>query len=157
GNYAFLKMRAGTYTLREAQPAGFLDGRDTAGSAGGVAGNDVITRIALTTNQVATRYLFGERGLMPRMVSKRLFLASTPPITRPPGSGVAYVNPAADPSGYVYVDRNGNGRRDVGERGIAGVLIVLTGRTTTGAVVHLETYTDAWGFYEFADLRPGVY
>jgi hypothetical protein len=158
GYYVFLKMRAGTYALRETQPAAFMDGRDTPGSAGGIAGNDVIVRIRLGTNQAATGYLFGERGLLPGMVSKRLFLAlGAPAITRAPGSGVAYVDPAADPSGHVYVDRNSNGRRDVGEPGIAGVLIVLTGRTSDGAVVRRQTYTDATGFYQFADLRPGLY
>jgi hypothetical protein len=158
GYYVFLKMKAGTYALRETQPAGFLDGRATPGSAGGIAGNNVIVRIALGTNQIATGYLFGERGLLPGVASKGLLLASAPPaMTPPPGSGVAYVNPAADPSGYVYVDRNGNGRRDAGEPGIAGVLIVLTGRTSDGAVVRRETHTDATGFYQFADLRPGLY
>ena len=37
GAYSFGNLRPGTYTLTETQPAGLLDGKDTAGSLGGVA------------------------------------------------------------------------------------------------------------------------
>src|SRR5262249_54039054 len=46
GLYEFDGLRPGTYALTESnQPAGFLDGIDTIGSQGGVAGNDKFTQI----------------------------------------------------------------------------------------------------------------
>jgi hypothetical protein len=75
----------------------------------------------------------------------------------PAGSGIAFVNPVADPSGYVYVDANANGRRDYGEVGIAGVLIELRGVSRDGRVVNLYQVTNARGFYQFDNLPAGVY
>ncbi|MCA9169279.1 MAG: hypothetical protein KDB23_16505 [Planctomycetales bacterium] len=88
-------------------------------------------------------------------------LTSTNPsvqFTGAPGSGVAAVSALlADPSGFVYVDSNGNGRRETDEVGIANVLITLSGLTNTGVTVNLETRTDNYGFYQFDFLAPGVY
>ena len=61
GSYSFGPLRAGTYTITETQPA-WVDGLDRAGSAGGTAGNDIITGIILITNTIATEYNFGELG-----------------------------------------------------------------------------------------------
>ena len=63
----------------------------------------------------------------------------------------------ADPSGYVYVDTDGNGRRSANEPGIAGVRIDLSGVTTGGCSVQGTAYTDGNGFYQFANLSPGTY
>ena len=56
-------MFAGTYTLTETQPPNFLDGRDRAGTLGGVAGNDIITTIPVGLQQNGTSYEFGELGV----------------------------------------------------------------------------------------------
>jgi hypothetical protein len=40
GSYAFNFLRAGTYTVTETQPAGYLQGKNTLGSLGGSMGND---------------------------------------------------------------------------------------------------------------------
>jgi uncharacterized repeat protein (TIGR01451 family) len=89
GNYRFTRMLPGTYTLTELQPGGFVDGIDRAGTAGGSVSNDVISRIVLGPNQVATGYLFGEKGLA--VISKRLLLLIAN-INRKPGSGFTDVN-----------------------------------------------------------------
>ena len=60
-------------------------------------------------------------------------------------------------SGYVYFDRDNDGTRDAGEDPIAGVPIRLTGTTTTGQAVVLNTTTDSSGFYLFAGMAPGTY
>jgi hypothetical protein len=60
----------GTYSLIERQPRRYADGRDRAGTHGGVARNDVIAGILLGPNEAALAYLFGERS-----ISKRLFLS----------------------------------------------------------------------------------
>ncbi len=62
GSYKFDDLLAGTYTLTETQPASFADGNDTAGSAGGTAGNDTISAITLPIAADAAAYDFGERG-----------------------------------------------------------------------------------------------
>jgi|GEM_PF-2931480 len=52
---------------------------------------------------------------------------------------------------YVYLDENGNGIQDLGEAGIAGVTVNLTGDATATVV------TDANGGYIFPDLPEGDY
>jgi len=63
GSYTFDTLLPGTYTLTETQPGGYSDGLDTAGTAGGTAGNDTIGAIVLAPGTTATGYLFGERQL----------------------------------------------------------------------------------------------
>ncbi|MFC6591497.1 hypothetical protein ACFP81_05370 [Deinococcus lacus] len=53
-------LRAGTYTVTQAQPSGYLDGRDYAGNRGGTAGNDTVTGVTLTTGQEGSGYNFTE-------------------------------------------------------------------------------------------------
>ncbi|MDR6889202.1 MULTISPECIES: SdrD B-like domain-containing protein [Variovorax] len=60
GNYAFNNLTPGSYTVTETQPAAFADGSDAAGTAGGTAGNDVVSAIALRSNVNGTGYDFGE-------------------------------------------------------------------------------------------------
>lgn len=80
GNFLFSFLTNGTYTLIETQPAAYFDGSATPGTAGGVynpAVPNVISGIVLAGGQNATGYLFGELGLRPEYISKRLFLSST--------------------------------------------------------------------------------
>jgi hypothetical protein len=61
GFYEFRALWAGTYTVTETQPVpDWLDGKDTAGSHGGTAGNDVISAINLPAGVDAVEYNFGE-------------------------------------------------------------------------------------------------
>lgn len=133
GNYSFANIRpsnATGYTITETQPAGFLDGLNTAGSAGGTAGNpppgDAITGVVIGTNVSATGYLFGE------LVASSL-------------------------SGTVYRDLNNNGAINAGETGIQNVTVTLTGTNDLGAVINTSVLTDASGNYSFGNLRPGTY
>ncbi len=60
--------------------------------------------------------------------------------------------------GMKFNDRNGNGKRDAGEEGLAGWHIKLVGYyTLTGTVVNREEITDANGNYGFMDASPGIY
>ena len=97
GYYKFENLAPGTYSVRQAaQPSGWYDGKDTAGSAGGTAHNpgDSITGITLGPGVHAVNYNFGEL-------------------------------PPSSLSGYVYADPNDNGIRETGEQGIAGVVMEL--------------------------------
>jgi hypothetical protein len=60
GGFLFGDLRPGTYTISESQPAGYLDGDETAGSLGGVVADDVIGEIAVGAGQAGTGYTFGE-------------------------------------------------------------------------------------------------
>jgi protocatechuate 3,4-dioxygenase beta subunit len=60
-------------------------------------------------------------------------------------------------SGYVYVDANNNGVKDSGEAGIKGDTVTLSGTDDLGNAVNQTQTTDANGFYNFQNLRPGTY
>lgn len=65
--------------------------------------------------------------------------------------------PCGSVSGTKYNDANRNGCYDAGELGVAGVTIKLTGVTTSGEPVALETTTDGNGNYSFTNLKAGQY
>ena len=76
GFYKFNDLNEGTYTVMQVQPVQFVDGRDTLGNLGGSQiMNDKLV-VNLTDNGV--EYNFGELGLRPEFVNKRLYLTSTP-------------------------------------------------------------------------------
>jgi hypothetical protein len=63
GGYSFGGLRPGTYRLvQPTQPAGYRDGKETAGTAqGSTTTNEQITGIQLASGVQATGYLFGEQ------------------------------------------------------------------------------------------------
>ena len=65
GSYLFGGLPApgpSGYTLTEVQPKLWADGKDVAGTAGGTAGNDIVTGIKLPAGVVSTGYNFAEHG-----------------------------------------------------------------------------------------------
>lgn len=136
GNYRFsdlLPPQAGTgYTLTETQPAGYLDGRHTAGNAttpGSTTVANVISAIAISAGQDASGYLFGE-------------LANAPI------------------SGTVYLDRNDDGDHDVGDIGIPGVTITIVGAGNDGLFgtpddTTVSLVTNADGQYSYPGAIAG--
>jgi len=124
GYYEFTGLPPGTYSLIEAQPAAFLDGTDRTGTPGvGFMGNDCWDHMELTGSMHLTNYDFGERGLRPELISKALFLASTPPS----GSLVATYSV---PNDYGWLTFTPN--RD----GIVSLAVVNAGEPA------IELYTD---------------
>jgi len=57
----------------------------------------------------------------------------------------------------VYNDVNGNQLLDAGDTPQADVLVTLTGKSASGLVVNVQTFTDAAGFYAFDGLAAGTY
>ncbi len=47
GSYTFQQLLPGTYSLTEIDPTGYIDAKDTIGSAGGTVGHDTFTAISL--------------------------------------------------------------------------------------------------------------
>jgi hypothetical protein len=75
GFYGFFKLPAGTYNLKETQPAGYDDGKDTPGVIRPASvSNDFFCGIVLRAEDCPTNYNFGER---PKV-------APTPPPPPPP-------------------------------------------------------------------------
>ena len=135
GNYLFDNLvapSAAGYTITEGAipPAAgtFLDGKDTAGTAGGSnAVNDRLSAIALAAGQQATGYIFGEL-------------------------------PIANITGTVYIDRNRNDTLDATptDGRIPGVTIRLVQGASCAAGTTLQTTTtDASGNYSFANVAVG--
>ena len=95
GNYRFTHLPAGSYLVREIQPAGWLQGGQSAGSHGGddsVA--DVISRIPVGWGERLTNYDFCEMA-------------------------------PASIRGSVFVDANDDCLRDASEQPLAGVTVQL--------------------------------
>ncbi len=128
GSYAFLGLRPGSYSVTEpVQPAGKLDGIDTAGLYGnGTAGNDVISNIVLTQGLISDDNNFGE------------------------------IKPASI-TGVVFNDSNNDGIQGAGDAGIPGTTVTLTGTDDRGQAVSVSATTAADGSYAFNGLRPGNY
>ena len=129
GNYQFLDLLPGTYSIVEHTPSNLIDGAAHVGvvdgvTAGGVATASSITNIRLGSGQQGFHYDFCEH--LP-----------------------------ANISGFVYHDRSNDGQRDAArEEGIGNAGIEL--RDQNGRTVATAT-TDASGFYEFTGLAAGTY
>jgi hypothetical protein len=80
GAYRFARLPSGTYTIRETQPAAFLDGQDVlgtvAGQPSGTVGEDEFSGIVLPPAGRGVNYNFGEGSLRTDSVSRRIFLSS---------------------------------------------------------------------------------
>jgi protocatechuate 3,4-dioxygenase beta subunit len=120
-------LRPGNYSIVEIQPDGYFDGQDTQGN---------ITPLPNSVGRDVISVTLGTENL--------------------DNNNFGEVKPASI-SGHVYEDRNNNGMRQAGEPGIGGVTIQLTGTDDRGQAVNLTQITDASGFYQFLNLRPGQY
>ena len=75
GNYLFSNLPAGTYSVTETQPVGFLDGIESVGSgATASAADNIFTSLGLGVDAAAVDFDFGE---LTETLSKRRFLASS--------------------------------------------------------------------------------
>jgi hypothetical protein len=60
GSYQFANLRPGSYTLKQDEPAGYFDGKDTIGSQGGTASTDQLSGITLSPDVSGVNNNFGE-------------------------------------------------------------------------------------------------
>ena len=101
GSYTFEGLPAGVYELSTVQPENFVNGKETAGSEGGTVANGRITDIDLAAGDSSTGNNFGQTGLQKKLISRQLFLASTPStkvvFQNAVGSNKTAVNPPSDP------------------------------------------------------------
>ncbi len=137
GNYEFgfdLNLLPGTYQVREVQPPGLYS---VGAIAGTVAGRPTGVVAASEPNRLSeiAMPLGGERAI---------------------NYDFAEARPAAL-SGYVFHDRNDDGRRDQGEEGLANVIVDLVPVDTIAAQAAVRSVTDSTGYYEATGLAPGTY
>jgi protocatechuate 3,4-dioxygenase beta subunit len=127
GYYEFTNLRAGTYSVVELHPAGWLDGIDTPGNLAGVAdaspGGDRISQITIHWGETGIEYNFGE--LLPGSIR-----------------------------GRVHADDGPDCNFDDPHHMLEGVRIDLL--DSSGNVI-ATTLTNADGEYEFTGLVPGTY
>ncbi len=70
------------------------------------------------------------------------------------GAGYDFAEISQGLSGSVYVDKNNNGVRDIGEPGIANASVSVTGTDINGALVNATVQTGTDGTYFFGGLQP---
>lgn len=128
GQYRFEDVPKGTYSIIEITPEGLIDGKAHVGRIGGIQ-----------VGQVVGGGLIRDIVLPAGAAGTRYDFCEAAP---------------AQISGYVYHDRNDDGRRDDGEEAIPGATIELV--NDSGQVI-ATTQTNNQGLYRFAGLQPGNY
>jgi protocatechuate 3,4-dioxygenase beta subunit len=133
GNYLFSSLTPGDYLIEFAKPAAYA-GFVTANQG---ADDTKDSDADVTTGRTAVFTLTG--GANPRDVDAGLYKA-------------------ASLGDLVWFDADGNGQQGVGETGVAGIAVSLSGTRGDGtAITALNTTTDASGKYQFTGLYPGNY
>lgn len=127
GAYAFKSLRPGTYQIDETDPAGYLDGKDTIGTPGGLTSSDRFSGIVLDQGVNGTDNNFA--ALLPATVSGFVYVDLNKDGLKEPGEpGLAKV-----PISLTGVHLDGS------------------------PAAHLTTTTDSSGAYSFTGLLPGTY
>ncbi|MGQ9576313.1 MAG: SdrD B-like domain-containing protein [Thermoguttaceae bacterium] len=147
GQYVFSGLMPGVYGLREIQPAGYYDGCEQVGSAGGaLKPPDSIVQITLMSAAYGVEYNFLE--LEPASICGYVF-QDGPTITYQSGT------PPPDPLQLR------DGRFTPDDTPIPGVTIRLAdafGQPLFDSQASpMTAITNADGYYEFTGLRPGMY
>ncbi|MBL8376541.1 MAG: DUF11 domain-containing protein [Burkholderiales bacterium] len=144
GNYLFTGLAAGTYSVRQpAQPAGTLDGKNTAGTA-----------FINGTGTAGTASAAGQATVgAPSRINDITLNLALGVVSSSPGNNFGEVLPS-QVSGRVYGDLNNSGTVDGAETGFSGVPVTLSGFDDLGNPVLLNATTDGTGNYAFTGLRP---
>ena len=147
GAYFFGNLKPDTYGVAEVQPAGYLDGAEQLGSAGGrLDGNDRMADVALGSGVNATDYDFCE--ILPGRISGYVF-QDGPTIQVKQGDGIPDVPLLRD------------GKLTPDDQRLGGIVLQLADASGVPLLDAngnpITTVTNADGYYEFTMLAPGVY
>ncbi|MGS1079241.1 SdrD B-like domain-containing protein [Pseudoxanthomonas beigongshangi] len=142
GDYRFIDLPAGTYTVTEQLQQPVVGGATTLNGTT-VAGN-IDGTPAGTATPVAT---------VPSAVAGIVLGAGESSVRNDFGETLG-----VSVSGRVFFDANNDGAQaGASETGIESVTVRLTGTDDSGTAVTLTTTTDANGDFRFEGLRPGTY
>lgn len=154
GYYSFTGLRNGTYSVKQTQPAGYLQGGQKAGSAGGDDSlQDLISTIGIAAGATLIEYNFCERE--PAKLSG--FVFQDGPVFK------SAFGDLPNPSDPFY-----NGKRTADDTPLSGILVrlylpngqpVLASQALPGVYSgpYIEAVTDENGYYEFTGLPEGTY
>lgn len=154
GNYRFINLKPGIYSVREIQPDGYFQGGQMAPA--GVADTstvDLIANVSLGSGQSVAELDFCE--VPPATISGFVF-QDGPSIETPDGAPPLVLKGLRDgirnasdaPIGNVVLElRTRTGQRLASRNAMPGV---YDGET-------IRVITDSTGYYEFRGLRPGAY
>ena len=135
GNYAFLGINPGTYSVREpTQPAATLNGLTTVGTGG--TANGTASAATVTPSQITSIQVAGGQSAI--------------------NNNFGEISPASI-AGRVFLDINNDGVQQTGDTPISGVSITLSGTNDLSQNVTVVGTTLADGSYLFPGLRPGTY
>lgn len=150
GKYEFTNLRPGKYSLEEVHPGSYLQGGQTAGSAGGNVSQDKITDIQLLAGQLGVNYDFCE--VKPARLSGYVFQDGPP---------IVYESLADLPNKPFDLTGLKDGARTSDDIPLSGIRVILADGSgiplENGSGGFVETTTDANGYYEFNNLTPGTY
>ncbi|MBV6523040.1 MAG: hypothetical protein MNPFHGCM_03207 [Gemmatimonadaceae bacterium] len=122
GHYVFSGLGVGTYTLSVTTPSGYVLSPTTQGNDAGTDSDGSPATVTLGTNA-----------------------------SREPTIDVGFTRGMGTIGDFVWDDVDGDGIQDVGEPGLPGVQVILSGAASA------QTVTDASGFYSFGALFAGDY
>jgi protocatechuate 3,4-dioxygenase beta subunit len=155
GEYWFMGLRPGTYSVRQQQPDGFFEGGEMLGSGGGIyIGPNHMGGLSISSGDELVQYDFKE--IPPASISGYVFQDGATLVTE---DGNLPTNLSALRDGQL----TGDDTRLPGvvlelRHGVTGEPIlaseVLPGVYASGPV---RTTTNGSGFYEFVGLPPGIY
>ncbi len=153
GQYSFVGLRPGTYSVRETQPDGYFQGGTVAPATGGdVSIDDLIANMVLGSGDAIREANFCE--VPPAKISGYVFQAahrSSPTIsTRWTSIRCATVNALAMTSRLARCGCNY-------ARWLACRSIVSRAMDGVYTTQYIEVLTDANGYFEFNGLRAGAY
>jgi uncharacterized repeat protein (TIGR01451 family) len=137
GAFTFSQLLPGTYRMTAASIAGYTDGTNTAGSAGGVVSTNVISEITIAAGMTATGYRFAKRTL----VANAADLVSSLNV----GSGVIVQGSNATITAKV---KNVGPATGTNAR---ATIVLPTGLTFVSAVPMAGTYNNVTGVWTIGD------
>jgi len=157
GEYTFVDVAPGTYTIRQIQGSDYFDGDQSAGSQGG---DDSITneigQVTVGSGQQLTDYNFCD--LPAAELTGYVFVDGAPidvPFGGAPPERIADVRDGVRTPDDTMLPGVALQLRD----GITGEVVVSESHALPGLYANgpITALTNAFGFYEFRGLRPGQY